>query len=262
MAVRLFVSDLHLDAGAGQAVALFLRFLRTEAREAEALYILGDLFEVWIGDDDPDPDKARVCDALRELGASGVPCFVLHGNRDFLYGAGFMQRTGSTLLPDPVTTDIDGQRVLLTHGDALCTGDRSYQELRSTVRRPEWQRRFLSLPRKTREQLASVARRGSRAHTSITQYQIMDVETSAVYAAMRATGARVLIHGHTHRPGMHDLVIDGGPAQRIVLGAWHDSGNYLIASGGRYELRTLAFEPPSDDEPSADQSSVDQSSAD
>jgi UDP-2,3-diacylglucosamine hydrolase len=125
---RLFVSDVHLDAGAPEAVEQFLEFLRTQAADVEALYILGHLFEVWVGDDDPDPAKARICAGLRELTERGVGCFVLHGNRDFLIGRGFCQKTGSRLLADPVVAEFDGERVLLTHGDALCTDDVPYQE--------------------------------------------------------------------------------------------------------------------------------------
>jgi UDP-2,3-diacylglucosamine hydrolase len=241
MAARLFVSDLHLDASATQAVELFLRFLRKEALSAEALYILGDLFEVWIGDDDRDADKTRVCDALRELTAAGVPCFILHGNRDFLYGHEFTARTGCIVLPDPVVASFDEQNILLTHGDALCVGDRSYQELRSIVRQPEWQQRFMRLARSTREKLAARARRGSRAHTSTASDYIMDVDARAVAAALRSTGTHIMIHGHTHRPATHELSVDGAPAKRIVLGAWHTCGNYLVVENGNYELRMLSF---------------------
>jgi len=241
MAAWLFVSDLHLDAGARVALEVFLQFLRTTAREAEALYILGDLFEVWIGDDDRDPDKGRVCDALLALTSSGTPCFVLHGNRDFLYGAPFTTRTGCVVLPDPVIASIGAQDILLTHGDALCTGDRSYQELRSIVRQPQWQKRFLGLPRSARERLAERARRGSRAHTATTSDYIMDVDAAAVTAALRVSGARIMIHGHTHRPGIHELSVDGAPATRIVLGAWHTCASYLVAQDGRFQLKTIDF---------------------
>ena len=237
---RLFVSDLHLDAASPQSIEQFLGFLRTEASRAEALYILGDLFEAWIGDDDPEPARARVCEALRELTAGGVACFALHGNRDFLLGEGFSQRTGCVLLPDPVIAEIDGERVLLTHGDALCRGDRSYQELRSTVRDVSWQQRFLALPLAVRARLADRARAGSRAHTARVVPRIMDVDPAAVAAAYRATGARRIIHGHTHRPGIHESMLDGGPACRIVLGAWYEQGSVLVARGGGYTLRELA----------------------
>lgn len=236
---RLFVSDLHLDASSPPAIEQFLGFLARQAAGAEALYILGDLFEAWIGDDDPEPARARVCDGLRDLTAAGTPCFVLHGNRDFLLGEGFCRRTGCILLPDPVVAQIDAERVLLTHGDALCTGDRSYQELRSTVRDLHWQRRFLALPLEVRARLAVRARAGSQAHISRAMSNIMDVSPAAVAAAHRATGARRIIHGHTHRPGIHETTVDGASAFRIVLGAWYEQGSYLVAESGRFELREL-----------------------
>ncbi len=236
---RLFVSDLHLDASAPQATNQFLHFLRTEAARQEALYILGDLFEAWIGDDDPEPDKARVCAALRELTSSGVACFVMHGNRDFLLGRDFCERTGCRLLPDPVVIELDGERVLLTHGDALCTDDHAYQELRSIVRTAAWQRRFLALPVETRALLASEARAGSREHTSRTVPYVMDVNAQAVEAAFRVAQVRRIIHGHTHRPAVHTLELDGQPAHRIVLGAWYEQGSCLFYESGRYELREL-----------------------
>jgi UDP-2,3-diacylglucosamine hydrolase len=236
---RLFVSDLHLDAAAPEAVDQFLNFLLTHVADAEALYILGDLFEAWVGDDDPDPTKARVCEGLRALTATGVGCFVLHGNRDFLIGRDFCRRTGSRLLADPVVADLDGERVLLTHGDALCTDDHSYQELRSTVRTPEWQRRFLALPVADRELIANQARAGSKEHVSRTIPNIMDVNQDAVSTAYRATKVRRIIHGHTHRPGVHDTAIEGEAAQRLVLGAWYEQGSYIRYENGRYELREL-----------------------
>jgi UDP-2,3-diacylglucosamine hydrolase len=236
---RLFASDLHLDSSAPDAIEQFLAFLLDHAAGAEALYILGDLFEAWVGDDDSEKDKRRVCAAIKRLTSGGVPCFFLHGNRDFLLGADFCVLTGGTLLPDPVVADLDGERVLVTHGDALCVDDHSYQELRTIVRDPDWQRRFLSLPLADRERLAGQARRGSRAHTSQTVPYVMDVNDAAVEAAYRATRTRRIIHGHTHRPGVHDTIVDGQPAQRIVLGAWYEQGSYLHYERGKYELREL-----------------------
>jgi UDP-2,3-diacylglucosamine hydrolase len=236
---RLFVSDVHLDAAAPQATEQFLAFLRAEAAGAEALYILGDLFEAWVGDDDQEPGNERVCSALRALTAQGVACFALHGNRDFLLGSGFCARSGCRLLSDPVITQLDGERVLLTHGDALCSDDHSYQELRTIVRAPAWQRRFLALPRPTRELLADEARAGSRRHTSRTVPTIMDVNPATVTAAFRAAQVRRMIHGHTHRPGVHDSEVDGLPVQRIVLGAWYEQGSYLRYESGSYQLRSL-----------------------
>ena len=236
---RLFVSDVHLDAQRAQATEQFLEFLDAEARRAEALYILGDLFEAWVGDDDRDSGNERVCRALRALAASGVACFALHGNRDFLLGAGFCARSGCRLLSDPVIAQFDGERVLLTHGDALCTDDHSDQELRSIVRDGTWQRRFLALPRGSRELLADEARAGSRRHTARAVPYVMDVNAVAVTAAFRAARVRRMIHGHTHRPGVHDVEVDGEAAQRIVLGAWYEQGSYLSYERGRYRLHEL-----------------------
>jgi len=236
---QLFVSDLHLDAVTPEAIEQFLAFLAQCAVQAEALYILGDLFEAWIGDDDPQPEKARVCAAIAALTGRGIPCFVLHGNRDFLLARGFSERTGSVLLPDPIVVELGSERVLLTHGDALCTGDHAYQELRSTVRDPAWQRRFLALPMPVRSRLADRARAGSRAHTSRVVREVMDVNADAVSAAFRSTGAERMIHGHTHRPGVHELCVDGRGVSRIVLGAWYEHGSYLHYESGRYDLREL-----------------------
>jgi len=236
---RLFVSDVHLDGSAPEATAQFLDFLAREAAAAEALYILGDLFEAWVGDDDADPHKVRVCAALGRLSSGGVPCFVMHGNRDFLLGAGFSAATGCRLLPDPVVARFGGEEVLLTHGDALCTDDHAYQELRTTVRDAAWQRRFLALPRARRELLANEARAGSRAHTARTVPFIMDVNGDAVVRAFRATGVRRLIHGHTHRPGIHEHQVDGASAQRLVLGAWYEQGSYIRYENGVFRLHEL-----------------------
>jgi UDP-2,3-diacylglucosamine hydrolase len=223
----LFVSDLHLDAQEPRAGEQFREFLRRRAPSADALYILGDLFEAWVGDDDEDAHRALICDALAELGTRGVPCYVMHGNRDFLLQQGFEARSGARLLADPVIISLYGERVLLTHGDALCTADRSYQRLRGMVRDPRWQRRFLRLPLGVRRTLAQQARAGSRAHTERTADYIMDVDDVAVRSVMQACGVRSLIHGHTHRPAVHEFELDGAPARRIVLGAWHDQGSCL-----------------------------------
>jgi UDP-2,3-diacylglucosamine hydrolase len=235
---ELFVSDLHLDAQSSAANDRFLTFLRQQASQARVLYILGDLFEAWIGDDDPDPIKALICAGLRHLTDGGVPCFVMHGNRDFLLGAQFAARTGCHLLPDPVLATFDEEPVLLTHGDALCVDDHPYQELRTTVRQAAWQRRFLNLPLPTRELLAGQARRGSQAHTSRTIPYVMDVNEATVSALWRSGVSRI-IHGHTHRPGIHPAACDGRAVERIVLGAWYEQGSYLLRESGRYALREL-----------------------
>jgi UDP-2,3-diacylglucosamine hydrolase len=235
----LFVSDLHLDAAHPDAIAQFEQLLAGEARGAEALYILGDLFEAWVGDDDDDPARARACAALRALTASGVPAYVMHGNRDFLLGAGFEARTGTRLLADPAIVRIGGERVLLTHGDALCTADVAYQRLRAIVRQPRWQRRLLRLPLAVRRLLSGAARAGSRAHTGRVAGYIMDADPQAVRAALGAADATLLIHGHTHRPGIESIQLPGGAARRIVLGAWYEQGSLLRHDARGYELLTL-----------------------
>jgi UDP-2,3-diacylglucosamine hydrolase len=237
---ELFVSDLHLDTQSPAANERFLSFLRQEAAQARVLYILGDLFETWIGDDDPDPAKGRICDGLRQLTDGGVPCFLLHGNRDFLLGDQFAARTGCRLLPDPVIATFDQETVLLTHGDALCVDDHSYQELRTAVRAPQWQQQFLNLPLPTRDLLANRARRGSQAHIARASPYVMDVNEAAVNAVWR-TGVSRIIHGHTHRPAIHPATFEGRPVERIVLGAWYEQGSYLLRDSGRYELRELAL---------------------
>jgi UDP-2,3-diacylglucosamine hydrolase len=221
----LFASDLHLDASAPWAIDAFLKFLEGPARAAEALYLLGDLFEVWIGDDDDDPANARACAGITALTRAGVPVYVIHGNRDFLLGEPFEKRTGAKLLPDPVLVDLYGVPTLLSHGDVFCTEDPDYQQLRANVRRPAWQRRFLGLPLQARRTLANAARAGSKAHTQRTVPAIMDVTPEAVTQALRATGARRLVHGHTHRPAVHDFLVDGAKAQRVVLAPWYESAS-------------------------------------
>ena len=223
----LFASDLHLDSESPWAIDAFLAFLAGPARSAEALYLLGDLFEVWVGDDDDSPDHARTCAGLKALTDSGVAVYVIHGNRDFLLGAAFERRTGAKLLPDPVLVDLYGVPTLLSHGDVFCTEDPSYQQLRSIVRRPKFQRRFLALPLDARRSLANAARAGSKAHTERTIPTIMDVSPDAVTRAFRATGARRLIHGHTHRPAIHPGVVDGVNTERVVLAPWYEAASCI-----------------------------------
>jgi UDP-2,3-diacylglucosamine hydrolase len=239
----LFISDLHLDASEPAAGEQLIDFLATRAVSAEALYILGDLFETWVGDDDDEPYRDRICLALARLGERGVACYVMHGNRDFLYHSGFARRTGARLIADPIIIDLYGEAVLLTHGDALCTADRPYQLLRGVVRSARWQQRFLRLPLALRRSLADQARRGSQRHTQRTASQIMDADEGAVAAAMRACDVRTLIHGHTHRPAVHEFGLDGRPARRIVLGAWHDRGSVLAWGPDGFRLEELPRSP-------------------
>jgi UDP-2,3-diacylglucosamine hydrolase len=240
----LFISDLHLDAAEPAPGLQFMDFLQHQAITADALYILGDLFETWVGDDDDEPYRDRICTALASLTARAVPCYVMHGNRDFLYLQGFTARTGVHVIADPTVIELYGEQVLLTHGDALCIADRSYQRLRRIVRSERWQQRFLALPLPLRRALAERARRGSQQHTRQTAYEIMDVDQSTVERAMRACGVHTLIHGHTHRPGVHPFELDGKEFRRIVLGAWHDGGNWLRWDAGGFQLEKLPHGGP------------------
>ena len=228
----LFVSDIHLDESRPEHVRGFLDFLAGEAARAEALYILGDLFEAWIGDDEESALADTVAQALAALGAQGVPCRFMHGNRDFLLGTGFEARTGVKLLPDPVSVDLYGVPTLLSHGDVFCIGDRHYQELRTIVRQHSWQQRFLALPLPTRRELASAARAGSKAHTQRQIPVLMDVDDEAVTRAMRATRATRLIHGHTHRPAIHRFQVDGMSAERVVLAPWYEAASCVAVDAG------------------------------
>jgi UDP-2,3-diacylglucosamine hydrolase len=235
----LFISDLHIDAARPAINAQFLEFLRSQAQQAAALYILGDLFESWIGDDAPDSAQSAAIAGLREFTAGGVPCFVMHGNRDFLLSRRFCAASGAQLLPDPLIITLYGEAVLVMHGDALCTDDRAYQRLRATVRDADWQRRFLALSIESRRALAGAARAGSQAHTAAMEHAITDVNADSVAMALRAAGTSTLLHGHTHRPAIHALEVDGRPRTRIVLGDWYDQGSVLRWDHNGPELQTL-----------------------
>jgi UDP-2,3-diacylglucosamine hydrolase len=235
----LLISDLHLDAAQPAIARQCLAFLEGEARTADALYILGDLFEVWLGDDDPDPAAREIVAALRRLVEAGVPCRVMHGNRDFLIGERFCAETGATLLADGTVVEHHGTRALLMHGDLLCTDDRGYQRLRRVVRNPVVRWLFRNLGLGQRRAIARRLRAGSRQHVGMTAPEIMDVNATAVAQALRSSGVATLIHGHTHRPAVHALEIDGRPAQRIVLGDWHAQGSVLEWSPAGFDLRVL-----------------------
>ncbi len=223
----LFISDLHLDPARPHIVELFTRFVAGEARRAEALYILGDLFESWIGDDDDSPLAHEIGQSLSALNQSGVPVFFMHGNRDFLLGQDYAQRAGMTLLNDPTVVEFDGERILLMHGDTLCTDDGAYQEFRAVVRNPDWQKQFRERSLAERRAFAAQARAESIKHTAGAKPEIMDVNQAAVDAAMRNHGVRTLIHGHTHRPATHRFDLDGQAAERIVLGDWYEQSSVL-----------------------------------
>jgi UDP-2,3-diacylglucosamine hydrolase len=237
----LFIADLHLCAEEPAITAGFLRFLAGDARKADALYILGDLFEAWIGDDDPEPLHRQVAQALRSLVDSGVPCFFIHGNRDFLVGQRFARESGMQLLPEEQVLSIDGRRVLIMHGDTLCTDDHGYQAFRARVHQGWLQTLFLALPLFVRKRIAARMRAGSKAANGSKSMEIMDVNQQAVREAMSRQQVRWLIHGHTHRPAIHPLDVDGEPAWRCVLGAWHREGSMIRVTADDVELVAFPF---------------------
>jgi UDP-2,3-diacylglucosamine hydrolase len=238
----LFISDLHLDGARPDISEQFLRFLETEARGARALYILGDLFEAWIGDDDPDPDKRRIVAALRSLTDAGVACYLLHGNRDFLIGRTFCRETGVELLPDGTIVDVYGRRVLLLHGDTMCIDDAAYQRLRRIVRNPLVQFVLRRLSLRQRQALAERMRAGSKAHIESSGKaapDIMDVNQDEVRRIFARYDVKYMVHGHTHRPAVHELALNGATATRIVLGDWYEQGSVLRWSEAGFELAAL-----------------------
>lgn len=235
----LFISDLHLDSERPAGIRQFLHFVERDAAAATALYILGDLFEAWIGDDDTDPGHGPVIEALADLKLRGVPCFFMHGNRDFLVGRRFAAATGCQLMQENEIVELEGTRVLLTHGDLLCTDDTPYMALRATVRDPAWQRDFLAKPIEERRRIADELRDKSQAAIAAKPPEIMDVNQGTVEATMREHGVRVLLHGHTHRPGVHHFDLDGTEASRIVLGAWYEHGSVVRWDADGYRLETL-----------------------
>ena len=223
----LFISDLHLEANRPKIADQFLRFLETEALHAERLYILGDLFESWVGDDDPNEHYAWIKQALRKLTRRDVPVFFMHGNRDFMIGEVFAEETGVMVIEDPSIIEIYGNSVLLSHGDAYCTDDVEYQGMREMSRNPEWQAMMLGKSLEERLLFAAQARATSKASSSSINEDITDVNTDAIDEALRAAGVYIMVHGHTHRPAVHDFAVDGQPARRIVLGDWYDQGSLI-----------------------------------
>lgn len=232
----LFISDLHLDDRRPETTALLQQFLQHEAAAADALYILGDLFEFWLGDDVPSKCAAGVATALAALKDQGVPCYFMHGNRDFLLKEQYAKQAGLTLLDEEQVIDLYGEQVLLMHGDSLCTDDIPYQQFRSLVRNPAWQQDFLGKTPPQRMQIALQARDASAEHKDNVDMQIMDVNQGQVIAAFERHGVNRMIHGHTHRPARHDLQVNGKPAERIVLGDWYTQASVLRVKDGNYEL--------------------------
>ena len=240
MSETLFISDLHLCGARPAVTELFLDFLERRAGTADALYILGDLFEYWIGDEGVDhPDHQAIIIGMAALAAGGTPLYVMHGNRDFLMGERFAAATGCTLLPDPTVVDLYGTPTLLMHGDSLCTDDQEYMLFRRMVRDPRWQQEFLARPLAERIQVAEHYREYSKMSTASKKPEIMDVNPAAVEQALREHKVLRLIHGHTHRPGEHRLRLDGHEARRIVLGDWYDHGSILRCTPETCRLERL-----------------------
>ncbi len=235
---RLFISDLHLDEAHPATTRALLRFLETHCHTGDELYILGDLFEAWLGDDDDSAFAQRVADALAASSRAGVHIHLMQGNRDLLLGRRFAQRAGATLLPDPCPCLFDGHRVLLAHGDALCSADRGYQRYRRFMRSPATRAVLLALPLSLRRRIASKLRSSSRTHTAAKAAPLLDVVTATVEAELARHGTELLIHGHTHRPARHAHA----NGTRFVLGDWDgDSARYLRwPSGGEPQLLEFA----------------------
>lgn len=237
----LFISDLHLDPERPAATELFGRFLDGEARNADALYILGDLFEAWVGDDDPSTAGAFVAGRLRTLADSGVPVSFIRGNRDFLLGEEYAKRAGMTILPDPAVVMLHGEPTLILHGDLLCTDDSAYQQFRAQTRDPRWQEQFLAQPLAARLAFAEQARTASKVRygelvASGQSETITDVTPATVREWFKRYGIHRMIHGHTHRPAIHD---EGDGNSRIVLGDWYEQGSVLRVDAGGVDLHAL-----------------------
>ena len=242
----LFVSDLHLDPARPEITALFLRLLGTEAVYADALYILGDLFEAWVGDDDPSAAGIEVAAGLHAVAEAGVPVYFVHGNRDFLVGQDYAGRAGMRILPDPAVVSLYGEPVLVMHGDLLCTDDHAYQAFRAQTRDPHWQAMFLAQPLAARQAFAAQARQASMSRQQdmidgdrASFEAVTDVNPQAVEATLARFGVATLVHGHTHRPAMHAVRIGDREGRRIVLGDWYEQGSVLRVSPGHCDLQAL-----------------------
>ena len=241
----LFISDLHLEDSRPDISRWLMAFLDGPARSATDVYILGDLFEAWIGDDALSETARRVAVAMRRLSESGVNCFFMHGNRDFLLGESYAHEAGLILLPEALVIDLYGEPTLLLHGDSLCTDDVEYQAFRQQSRNPDWQAGILSLSVEERIELARNARDASKAHTGSTAMDIMDVNEDAVLKAFETHHVKRMIHGHTHRPAVHRHRLSSGQsAERIVLADWYSEGSYLrVDPGGSKSVSVGDGEP-------------------
>ncbi|WP_323753684.1 UDP-2,3-diacylglucosamine diphosphatase [Marinobacter sp.] len=228
----LFISDLHLEESRPDITGAFLGFLQNEAMGVERLYILGDFFEAWIGDDERTPLQEQVAAALREVRDSGTAIYLMHGNRDFLIGEDFCARAGATLLDDPTVIDLYGTPALLMHGDSLCVDDVEYQKFRANMRNPKTVAMLLARPLKDRQLMARQLREISMAKNQGKAESIMDVNLDEVVKEFERHDVQLMIHGHTHRPAVHELEANNSPARRIVLGDWDENVWWLVAQPG------------------------------
>lgn len=224
----LFISDLHLSGERENITELFIKFLDQRASKADALYILGDLYEVWPGDDMIQPDYLSSISKLKQLSDNGLPLYVMQGNRDFLMSERFAEISGAKLIEDPTIIDLYGTPTLLMHGDTLCTDDIDYQKFRVMVRDSSWKEKFFSLPNEERLAMTTKYRKVSKVETAKKSMDIMDVNQQAVETTMQEHNIKQLIHGHTHRPAIHDFSINNEKMKRIVLGDWFEQGSVLI----------------------------------
>ena len=238
----LFISDLHLCAGRPAITRLFVEFLQQQLHRGDHLYILGDLFEAWIGDDALDKTSLQVIDALQQLHQQQIPVYIMHGNRDFLLGDRFAAASGATLIADPSVIKLDDDSILLMHGDTLCTDDVDYQDFRLQVRSPDFCNEFLSHPIEKRIEIAGQFRETSRIRSKEKRAEIMDVNQAAVEAVMEKYHLYHLIHGHTHRPAQHQFKLHGTTARRTVLGDWYQQGS-VLRYDGTFTLETLPLLP-------------------
>ena len=239
----LLISDLHLEEQRPDITRAFLALLDGRARAAESLYILGDFFEAWIGDDAMSPFQLSICKALRALSDGGTQVFLMHGNRDFMVGKAFCKAAGCTLLKDPSVVQLNGEPVLLMHGDSLCTRDEAYMRMRRYLRNPLTLWVLRHLPLGTRHKLARKLRNESRAQTRMKANDIVDVTPEEIPRIMAQYGVRTLIHGHTHRPAIHKLLVGNDAAKRIVLGDWDRQGWALQVDEQGFQLAAFDFVP-------------------
>jgi len=240
--VYYFIADLHLAENRPDITACFLSFLKNKAPQATALYILGDLFEYWIGDDDNSTFINEISHGLKQLNESGVEIFYIHGNRDFLLGNKYAKKSGIQLLPEVDVVELYGKRMVILHGDTLCTRDIAYQAFRKKSRSWWWQAIIKNLPLFVRRKIAENYRKKSASATAMKSQEIMDVTDSEVITLLEQHNSQIMIHGHTHRPKIHDTFANKLPAQRFVLGDWYEQGAWLKITENDIELLFQPFE--------------------